>query len=197
MATFLRRIAMALSAVAVLLSGNLSYAVPIDGSLPLVGVNVSQNGADLSSSTMITVSDTITSGVGMGDYDPVPTSTSFGGHILDLNDLVGTFSLSNPTYGTFDPTSAMIVSQTAAFLDIFFLGTFTPGAGLSAGLDPSPTSLRISLNQSGTSLSEAITLNSPPVPVTPGNPVPEPGTWALLLTGTLGLLAYGWRRRQG
>lgn len=28
------------------------------------------------------------------------------------------------------------------------------------------------------------------------NPVPEPGTWFLMSTGLVGLLGYGWRRRQ-
>jgi hypothetical protein len=27
-------------------------------------------------------------------------------------------------------------------------------------------------------------------------PVPEPGTWLLMVTGLVGLLGYGWRRRN-
>lgn len=190
-----RQLALAFSAVALLAAASLSYAVPIDGSLPLIGLNVQQNGADLSVSTLITVDDTVASGIGVGDYAPIPLLTSFGPHTLDLNDLVGSFSLTNAMYGTFTATSAMILLRENDFLDIFFLGTFTPGPGLAAILDPSPTSLRISLNQSGRSISEAITLNSPPIRV-PTDPVPEPGTWVLMITGALGLLGYSWRRRR-
>jgi len=41
------------------------------------------------------------------------------------------------------------------------------------------------------SISEAITLNSPPIRIT----VPEPGTLFLLMTGGFGLLGFGLRRK--
>ncbi|MBM3223083.1 MAG: PEP-CTERM sorting domain-containing protein [Candidatus Tectomicrobia bacterium] len=78
---------------------------------------------------------------------------------------------------------------------IAYEGIFTPGP-LLAGFDPSPSSLRISINQSDASLSQAITLNSPPLPPPPVTVVPEPGTWVLMLTGALGLLGYRWRRQH-
>ena len=130
---------------------------------------------------------------GFGEYSPVPFMTSFSGHVLDLSSLaslVASFQLTNPTYGKFVPTAASILSRSANFLDIFFLGDFTPESGL-AGFELSPTSLRISLNQSGLSISEAITLNSPPIRIT----VPEPGTLFLLMTGGFGLLGFGLRRK--
>ena len=121
--------------------------------------------------------------------------TSFSGHVLDLSSLaslVASFQLTNPTYGKFVPTAASILSRSANFLGIFFLGDFTPESDL-AGFELSPTSLRISLNQSGLSISEAITLNSPPIRIT----VPEPGTLFLflLMTGGFGLLGFGLRRK--
>lgn len=197
-----RKLAIALSIVAVVATGGISHAVPIVGSLPLAGLNVTQNGANLAVSTLITAADSMVSGPGMGDYSPIaPIGTSFGAHTLDLSDLVAlvaNFSISNANFGSFTATSAQILTRSAEFLDIFFLGDFTPGPALLAAnpaLDPSSaTSLRISINQSGQSLSEAITLNSPPF-TPPGGQVPEPGTWVLLTTGILGLLSYGWRRR--
>ncbi|MBM3225909.1 MAG: PEP-CTERM sorting domain-containing protein [Candidatus Tectomicrobia bacterium] len=162
--------------------------------MPLIGLGTAQNGTDLAVSTIITTTDTLTSGAGVGDYSPIPPLASFGPATLDLTDLAA-FALSNVGFGSFDAgAGSFVVSQSPNFLDVFLLGVFTPGPGLAAGLDPTPTSLRISLNQSGASISMAITLNTPPAP--PNNQVPEPGTWVLMSIGTLGLLGYGWRRRS-
>jgi hypothetical protein len=116
-------------------------------------------------------------------YAPVVLLSSFGPHVLDLSSLpalAASFSISNASYGSFAAASAVIVQRTANFLDVFLLGTFTPGPGIP-GAVASPTSLRISVNQSGESLSEAITLNSPPATI------PEPATLAL----------FGGRPRSG
>lgn len=194
MSTAVRKMLTVLGAATMLTAGSSSYALPqLDGSLALAGFGVSQNGANLAVSTTITVLNTLTTDPGFGDYSPVPFMTSFNGHVLDLSslaNLVAGFQLTNPTYGKFVPTAASILSRSANFLDIFFLGDFTPESGL-AGFELSPTSLRISLNQSGLSISEAITLNSPPIRIT----VPEPGTLFLLMTGGFGLLGFGLRRK--
>ena len=67
------------------------------------------------------------------------------------------------------------------------LGTYS---GLP-GRDPTLTSLRLSFNKSGASVSAAVTLNSPP------EGVPEPGTLAALACGLpfLGLAGYRALRR--
>jgi hypothetical protein len=178
--------------VAVLALNSVCSASPINGSLPLSGNTVTQNGANLLVSTTISDASTLTSGPGAGDYSPIPLSTSYGPATLNLNNFT-TFSLSNATFGSFATTSGLIVTQTASFLDVFLLGTYTPGAGLP-GKDPTPSSLRISVNQSGTSLSEAISLNSPALP-SPG--VPEPGTLIMLGVPLVGLGLYGRRFRLG
>lgn len=67
----------------------------------------------------------------------------------------------------------------------FITGIFTPGTAAGwAGKDPSPTNVRFSVNQSGTSISEAITLNSPPLPPLG---VPEPNTVALIGSALVGV----------
>jgi hypothetical protein len=166
-------------------------AVSINGSFPLSGFTVSQNGADLSASNTISMADTLVSGPGLGDFSPIPTTTSFGPATLDLSSLAALaagFSLNNATYGSFAATSAVIIQQNASFLDVYMEGVFTPvSPGLSATLDPSAASARISVNQNGQSLSAAITLNSPPTGV------PEPATVSVVAGG---LVLLGLARRR-
>jgi hypothetical protein len=181
-----------LIAAAALGASMLSQAATINGSLPLSGQTVTENGATLATSTLIQSVNTVTSGVGTGDYIPVPLGASFGPTSLNLSNFL-TFALSNATFGAFSTSSGVVVSQTASFLDVFLTGTFTPGSGLAAGLTPTVSSVRISVNQSGASLSEAITLNSPAL----SSPVPEPGTSMFLAAGLIGVLGYGWRRQRG
>lgn len=174
-------------AFTLLLVSSASHALPLlDGSLSLAGISVTQNGADLATSTLVSAADTIVVGPGIGDYAPVALFSSFGPHTLDLSSLpalAATFSLSNATYGSFAASSASIIQQTAAFLDLLIIGTFTP-VGALAGFDATPTSLRVSVNQSGRSQAEAVTLNS----------VPEPVAMALLGIGLTGIAVL--RRRR-
>ena len=163
----LRRLALAAALVMLASTG---HALPLmDGSLSLAGVAVTQNGANLAVSTLVTAADTIVVGPGVGDYAPVALFSSFGPHALDLSNLVAlaaAFSLSNPTYGSYAASSAVIVQQLPDFLDIYIVGTFTPAIGGPLDVfDPTPTALRISVNQSGKSEAEAVTLNSVPEPV--------------------------------
>ncbi len=185
--------------IAVLALGSICSAGTINGSDPLAGFGASQNGADLSVSTIITDSAGLTSGAGFGDYSPVPEFANFGPSTLNLTNFAS-FTLSNASFGSFATTSGSIITQQADFLDVLLDGLYTPGPGLAAGLDPTVSSLRISINMSGNSLSEAITLNSPAAQ--PQGTVPEPGTGGLLMMGgsltLLGLFTrrFGFGRRQ-
>jgi hypothetical protein len=185
-------------AIAMLVSASVAPASPINGSLPLNGGNLTQNGADLSLSTMISATLTLNLSLGSGDYAFIPLLTNFGPTTLNYtsNATLSTFSFSSAVWGTFvasaDPAN-QVVQKTANFLDVFIIGTFTPGTNAGwAGKDPTQSSLRFSINQSGSSISEAITLSSPATP-SPG--APEPQTLALIGSALVGL-ALASRKRQ-
>jgi len=169
----------------------IAQASPIIGSLPLNGGGLTQNGSDLSISTMVSSTSLVNLSLGAGDYAFIPMLTNFGPATLDYtsNATLANFSFSSPVWGTFvgsvNPAN-QIVQRTANFLDVFIIGTFTPGTNAGwAGKDPTQSSLRFSINQSGSSISEAITLNSPALPPPPG--VPEPATAALIGSALIGV----------
>uniref|UniRef100_Q01RG6 Ice-binding protein C-terminal domain-containing protein n=1 Tax=Solibacter usitatus (strain Ellin6076) TaxID=234267 RepID=Q01RG6_SOLUE len=187
----------AMVAIAMLVLASVTHASPINGSLPLNGGNLTQNGTDLSLSTMISATLTTNLSTGSGDYAFIPFGTNFGPTTLNYtsNATLSTFTFGNAVWGTFvasaNPANE-VVQKTANFLDVFIIGTFTPGTNAGwAGKDPTQSSLRFSINQSGSSISEAITLNSP---ATPPPAVPEPQTMALIGSALAGL-AFVSRKR--
>jgi len=191
MVAFVRKMLVVLSIVAVIMAiGNNSYAISINGSLGLAGVSPAlNNGSNLGNTTSVSSIQTIVTDFpnGFDDYSVVPFAALFGPTTVDLTNL-SLFSISNPAFGSFTAASGTIVTQLVNFLDVLYLGTFTPAnPGPLSTFDPTASSLRVSINQSGSALAEAITLTSTPTAV------PEPSTWLLLTTGTL-LLGYGWRR---
>jgi hypothetical protein len=178
--------------IALLGGGSRCQAAMIQGSLPLAGFVVTQNGGNLGSSTVVSAALTLTSSTGTQDYAPIPIATNFGPNTVDVNNLTA-FTLSNATFGTFTTTSGVILLHNTSFLNVFLVGVYSPGPGLAAGLTPGPTSARISINQSGASLSEAITLSSPPEDLMV---TPEPTSVVLAGIGLSCLGAFTFRRRS-
>lgn len=181
-------------------------AAPLNGSLVLTTVSSSINGSNLSDSTLITptgfifnptpppvvilVTPGVVTGVGAGDYVPVPFLTFGTGGVVDLLNINSYALIFDGDVGAFAASVGQIISQSANFLDVLYTGTFFPGlTGPLATFDPSPTSVRVSLNYSGGSVSYAATLASPPEEV-----IPEPGTYALIGAGLLSLFALRQRR---
>jgi hypothetical protein len=172
-----------LSVLALLIAGTgVMQGAAINGSLPVTGSGVSQDGANLLVSTKFSDTLTITSGPGTGNYAVVPLTTDYGTFMLDLVTLGsgGGFSLTNATYGSFAATSGTIVgAPSASFLNVRLFGTYTPGPGIP-GVDPGATELNLAFTQSGSSVSASGTLSSFAIS-------PEPGTMALFGLGILGI----------
>ena len=176
------RLLAGLAVVGMLLSGSSALqATEISGSLPFAAFGVTQNNTNLSTSTMFTSADELTSNSGTGDFSIVPIGTMFSGFTLDLTTISsgGGFTFSNSTYGSYAATSGSIVMQSQRFLNVELLGTFTPGPAFN-GLGPAPADVDLSFTQRGTSVSGSFTMSTT---------VPEPGTMALLGSGLLTLAA--------
>ena len=167
-----------------LLAASAVGATAISGSMPLVFLQLTQNGPNLLASTDFTAASTETSGAGTGDFLVVPLLTLFGPINL-LKTMVttgGGFAISNAAFGTFQATSGQIVFQSTNFLNIELEGEFDP-SGLLGGFDPTTMIGHITLNQTGSSISGAMSLAS----------IPEPSSLALCGSGLLFLA--GWTKK--
>ncbi len=171
-------------------------AADLNGSFAFTGLNATKNGTNLLDSTLFTFSNYLTNSNGSGDYIGIVTGTLWTGQnpapttgALNITNgtTMGGFSITNASFGTFVASNTaqnQIVNQSANFLDVYLRGMFTP-AGTLSSFNATDTSLRISINLSGESLSSAFTLNTPAVNV------PEPSTYVLgiIATAVAGLIA--------
>jgi hypothetical protein len=163
------------------------HASAVVGSLPLAGFGATQNGANLTLSTMLAdKGNFVTDPGGTLDYSVIPafppTFTDYGPFSLDLTTIGtgGGFTLTNATYGAFTASSGTIVMVDVNFLNVDLLGTYTPGPGMPAGVTAGPTSVSVAFTQRGSSLSVSETLVSIPT-------IPETGTLALFGSGIVGV----------
>lgn len=180
------------SALLLLVCGGVVEAADLSGDLSLTGRNVTQNGADLSVSTLISATSLLVTSPGTGDYSIInfPTEFNNGSLVtLDLNNLGG-FTFSNSGFGTFvaNGLGNQVLQRSSSFLLVYLRGMFTPSGSL-ASFSPTDTSLRISINQNGSSVSEALSLSSPAV-------VPEPSTWAMGALAAATIVWVGRRRKK-
>ena len=176
-------------------TGGTAQATMIEGSSIVSAFMVSQNGADLASSTLFTPIGPTGGGSlymygGVDDFALLPAPPALipcTAPTLDITD--GTsWEFTCTGEGKWETTEFTIVTSTTNYLDLLLTGTFTPDpSGLlkdsfGAPLDPTPGTLRISLNQSGPIVGWTGTMTM----------VPEPMTMSLLAVGGLALL----RRRR-
>lgn len=195
-------VAVPVAAVVLGISGAMMVASPaaanvigdIDGSITLAGLGVSMDGTDLANSTVFTPAfGTQITGFEFGDFTLVGDMTLVATSSVSLASIAtgGGFTITSATFGDFVATFGQIVSQSANFIDIFLTGTFDPGTDFGPlATASSGASQRISMNQTGASVSWGATFASPPLSI-----VPEPATMALIGAGIMGLGAVGRRRK--
>jgi hypothetical protein len=174
------------------LLGGTVQATPIEGSTSLVAYGATQDAATIDLSTVFTPhaiigvdlnlfvpifgANALTMVEGSDDFLGMPF-TFIAADSLDINNgLDWTFASDQGDWETltFDMSNGNVAD---GYIDFLLTGTFTP-KGTLAGFDPAPAELRISLNQTGSTLNWASTMNM----------VPEPMTMSLLAIGGLAIL---------
>lgn len=178
------------------LAGSIAQAAPlphINGSVNLNTYWATINGSDLTTSTAFTAfapaQDTLFLAGGLGDFAPVPYAPASTIPLDVTSPLTWTFNA--PGVGDWTTLSLTPIDTTPGdgFIEFFLTGTFSPDpAGSLSGFAPSAGEMRLSLTQTGPSVSWSGTMITDGTP-----PVPEPATMSMLAIGALAMLK---RRRK-
>jgi len=196
------------AAVAVAWAGA-AGAAPLMGTLTLGASQITPDTGPLDAATMFTTPTGAFYSAGSGGFgnlagvgsqttlltfSPSPVSVPSGTG-TSASSTVVTGSGAASGFGTFNASSVQTVFRSVGFLDILFLGTYTPAFGTGGNTTPfydaaEPAELRVDLTRSvgggvgnvSFSGSLAVTGETPPPPS-----VPEPASMALLGSGLLGL----------
>ena len=168
--------------------GTLS-AGPIQGTMTITALSATllpSNNLDTATSiTPVTfnVPSQVLAGLSSGNFTLIPPATIGIGGVVNLTSL-NTFSISFAGYGTFTASSGSIAGRSPGFLDVSYVGTFTPAVGgplANAGITAGATTLRLAMNQNGQTVSYNGTFSAAEIP--------EPSTFIFTGAALLGLLA--------
>ena len=208
-------------AVAALVWAGAAGAVPLDGSLTLGSGGVSPDPGALDTVTSFTAPSSGFYSTGSGSFLDLTGGSSGLTQLLTFSpspitipsgtgagasNLTVTGSGAASGFGTFAASTVQVVMSSASFLDLYFLGTYTPDFTPAGGnaYDPDEAgSLRVDLTRTGSptggySVSLGGSLAVPPAGIMPTptpTPISEPTSMALLGAGLLGLGVA--RRRKG
>lgn len=144
-------------------------------------------------------------GTGVGPlWAGIPFGTAFSISNLNLNAL-DSFTVTNTTYGTFSSVLSQggltshytrVLANQANSLIVVLAGNFTPTGAFGSIYNATPSVLRLSFNESGSSIGVGITLTStPPIELPPQNvSAPEPATLFAALLGAIPVVGVIRRR---
>lgn len=172
-------------------------AAPVQGSIAVSTFTITQNGNDLSTSTLFDLNtikvDTLFTLGNAQDFSWVPVLTVLPAGQLNTGNF-GSFYFGDAVFGKWQSSSGTIVNQSAGFLDILMNGSFTPGSNPNwAGYSSSTGIMRLAFTQSGNISQGGTTSVSGTMKVVPEASTLVGFSSALLMAGP-GMI--GWLRRR-